>query len=981
MTQEFYNKALPDSGKNYCVAWVTDKGTMAHEWVESKAEISDTVKSIQEKQGEDKNIFFAISSYISPVRKGRVKEKLNVDYRRCLYLDLDVDLEKAEAGKTYKTKQDAIDALTNFIKNTGMPDPVWIDSGNGIHAYYLFDEDIPITEWEPYAKKFLTFCQNNNLLVDESVMCDISRIMRCPDTINNKPKRDKAPAKIMSDELVVYKFGMFKEILGEVELSVNDILKEAAKLPMSDEEKKAAKLDNFKVSFDRIAKESIAGTGCAQIDRILRTKPNDVEYDEWFSILSIAQHCEDRAEAIHELSKGHNDYSPSETEFKANETQGKPHTCEQFSKYKAGLCDGCKFKGNIKSPINMFREFIPAPIAIVKKDEGGELTTNKEFVGLPSEIAKKGWSIGANSGGIYYQPPVVHDEEGNPIAQKPVLALKHLLYPIRRIYCEKDGEMLDMKAVLPSKANKQGNERIFRMKMNELYDLSKFKEIVTKNGIIYDQKTKQGSYIMDYIYEWADWLIDHTDPDMLRKQLGWADKCTSYVFGKTEIRNVEGQIIEADTALAGNAKTLAKYMEPTGSYDEWKKAAQKLNQKEFELHAFVLMTGFASPLFEFLECSTPAITITLYNTESGTAKTGAAFGSISIWGHPKPLHMVGTKDGKRNAQATPNALNQRIIALKNVPFLFDEMGNQNGEETGNFIHNVSQGKPKVRMEASVDEERPHEGEASMVVIFTSNHSVITKLAGLKIDPNGELARVLEFKVGSPSLLKNDALIGAEIFNPFTKNYGHAGREYIRYLMETPKEKIKARFDYWVERFMNDYSKDAVYRFYHNAIACTFTGAEIANDLGIIDYDLERIYNHVVNDMINTKNNVIEINKADYVDVLQRFLNSNHLGTLTIEDGNASADVRASHLVIRADIDKSLYNIETRAFAEFLAKEGASVDAFIENMNKLGYKTRKHKKRMGAQWKPAASLGAVSSIEIESAKFLDEIVKEINAENK
>ena len=44
-------------------------------------------------------------------------------------------------------------------------------------------------------------------------------------------------------------------------------------------------------------------------------------------------------------------------------------------------------------------------------------------------------------------------------------------------------------------------------------------------------------------------------------------------------------------------------------------------------------------------------------------------------------------------------------------------------------------------------------------------------------------------------------------------------------------------------------------------------------------------------------------------------------------------------------------------------------------------TRKHKKRMGAGWKPAASLGAVSTIEIESAKFLDEIVKEINAENK
>lgn len=980
MTQEFYNKALPDSGKNYCVAWVTDKGTMAHEWVESKAEIPDTVKSIQEKQGEDKNIFFAISSYLSPVRKGRVKEKLNVDYRRCLYLDLDVDPEKAKAGKTYETKQDAIDALTNFIENTGMPDPVWVDSGNGIHAYYLFDEDIPITEWEPYAKKFLTFCQNNNLLVDESVMCDISRIMRCPDTINNKPKRDKAPAKIMSDELVVYKFGMFKEILGEVELSVDDILKQAAKLPMSDEEKKAAKLDNFKVSFDRIARESIQGTGCAQIDRILRTKPNDVEYDEWFSILSIAQHCEDRAEAIHELSKGHNDYSPSETEFKANETQGKPHTCEQFSKYKSGLCDGCKFKGNIKSPINMFREFVPAPVAEVKKEEG-QLTTNKEFVGLPPEIHNKGWSIGANAGGIYYQPPVVHDEEGNPIPQKPVLALKHLLYPIRRIYCDTEGEMMDMKTVLPSKNGDKGIERVFRMKLTDLYDLSKFKEIITKNGIIFDQKTKQGSYIMDYIYEWADWLIDHAEPDMVRKQLGWGDKNQSYVFGKTEMRYVEQQLIEANTALAGNARTLSKYTEPKGSYDLWKKSAQKLNEKEFEIHAFVLMSGFGSPLFEYLGTSTPAITISLYNTESGTAKTGAAYGGLSIWGDPKPLSVTGIKKGKSDAGTTPFALKQRVLGLKNIPFLFDEMGDQDPAEVGGLIHDISQGKPKLRMQASVDEERVHEGEASLVAVFTSNHSIISKLASVKMDPNGELARVLEFKVGSPSLLKRDALVGAEIFNPFRENYGHAGPEYIRHLMSTPKEKIKERFDYWQNRFMNDYSRDAVYRFYHNAVATAFTGGEIANDLGIIDYDLERIYKCIVDDMIDTKNNIIEINKADYVDVLQRFLNSNHLGTITVEDGNASADVRASRLVVRADIDKGLYYVETRAFSEFLAKEKGNVPAFIEGMNELGYKTRKRKIRMGAGHKPSVGLAPVSSIEIESAKFLEEIVKEINAENK
>ena len=63
------------------------------------------------------------------------------------------------------------------------------------------------------------------------------------------------------------------------------------------------KLDNFKSSFAKIKQK-----GCAQIQYVLdnaKTLPEPL----WYSALSIAQHCEDRDTAIHEISKDYPSYT------------------------------------------------------------------------------------------------------------------------------------------------------------------------------------------------------------------------------------------------------------------------------------------------------------------------------------------------------------------------------------------------------------------------------------------------------------------------------------------------------------------------------------------------------------------------------------------------------------------------------------------------------------------------------------------------
>ena len=128
--------------------------------------------------------------------------------------------------------------------------------------------------------------------------------------------------------------------------------------------------------------------------------------------------------------------------------------------------------------------------------------------------------------------------------------------------------------------------------------------------------------------------------------------------------------------------------------------------------------------------STSGVTISLTG-ESGAAKTGALYSALSVWGNPKDLSVL---------DATENGMTGRYLGLHNIPFGLDEVGNILPKTLSQLIHKISQGKSKIRMQASVNAEREHEMSASLIAIFTSNHSLYDKLTTLKKDPNGEVAR-------------------------------------------------------------------------------------------------------------------------------------------------------------------------------------------------------------------------------------------------
>ena len=139
MLKQFYEKALPSQGV-YCVSGLTN-GRMANRFAETLDGVLEEIEKFKNKNGD---VFVALGTF-----EGYSRKADDCLFVRSFFIDLDVG-----EGKKCATKEDAHAEIENLLLQTGLPEPVRIDSGGGIHAYWIMDTDIPKDEWKPAAEVF-----------------------------------------------------------------------------------------------------------------------------------------------------------------------------------------------------------------------------------------------------------------------------------------------------------------------------------------------------------------------------------------------------------------------------------------------------------------------------------------------------------------------------------------------------------------------------------------------------------------------------------------------------------------------------------------------------------------------------------------------------------------------------------------------------------------------------------------------------------
>jgi len=813
-TEVFLNKVLGSQGYYCLFAYKLGDDKLTQKFYKATSELSDAAKDLDAR---GYNAYYGLATF----NESNSRKVTNVNELKSFFLDLDCG-----ESKDYPSQNDALQDLRRFCKELKLPKPLLVNSGRGVHVYWILDEALGVDEWVPIAERLKKLCKEKNLLADPAVTADAARVLRIPDTHNHK---SNPPTEVgyfgthIPEPISVEKFSNL------VGMDLIPVPKKLEPLPASAVMETLMGNKQFKFK-DILTRES----SCAQLVDIVK---NQEECSEpiWRAGLSIAKFCSDGQKAAHVMSKNHPEYSAEETQDKFDKIKG-PYLCSHFDEFKPDVCTKCPHWGKVKSPITLGGSIREATeedniVEVPALDLPNTPTTTYKIPTYPKPYIR-----GVN-GGVYIRTT---DEDGEATED---LIYHNDIYIVSRIVDVELGELVVIRLHLP-----QDGVREFTVPLTAITSREEFRKQMSMQGVAVTKMDK----LMTYMTTWINELQATTKADLARTQFGWTDDThAAFVLGNQEVTASGVKSNPPSKATAG----LMSAFKPKGSLEQWKQMANFYNRDGFELHQFMVASAFGSPLMSFMPIACSSFHV--HSKDTGLGKTTAMYVGASVWGNPKTLVV--------EAQDTKNSLMLRGEVYKNLPYYIDELTNAEGKELSNLIYQLSSGRQRNRMTGSANTER-HRGEPwSLLSISTGNTSVIERISGFKNAPKAEAARMLETKaVKLFDETKTKHLTDAHQSN--SQNiYGHAGVPYLQYIMQNMDrvinllQEVQQKLDAGAQLTAQD-------RHWSAGATVNVTGFLLASELGFLEYDKEKYFRYVIrllkenkaaaNDMISSTADVL-----------------------------------------------------------------------------------------------------------------------------
>ena len=350
--EQFLATLLPPNGDGYYCA---SKGGMGGFWKDMRTKSIDEIVGISyAASNSGYNAYFAPSVFekhtITEGGKEKFRTQSNSIYLKCLFLDIDCGRE----GKPYATWTDALYALHSFCLITGLPRPIVVVSGQGLHVYWPLTEQIPTEDWGKLASMLAELCRIHGLHVDLARTEDSASVLRVPGTINYGKDGIARNVYILEwaesttpEELCKALFAAYPDgskpsfnTKGKARPAVS-----VPPLPVNTPQEVAA---NFP-SMDTLADARPCIDQCRQFREM-----GFAAYPNWFNGLNLARYLENGREVARALSA--QDASRfSEDVFQlrfgqAEEMSGGPTLCSTFEANDPERCNSCLWKGKISTP-------------------------------------------------------------------------------------------------------------------------------------------------------------------------------------------------------------------------------------------------------------------------------------------------------------------------------------------------------------------------------------------------------------------------------------------------------------------------------------------------------------------------------------------------------------------------------------------------------------------------------------------------------
>lgn len=809
-TLDFLQRVLPSTGI-YVTATVNSGSHIKHRYLDSIEELAQTIKNFA-SNGD--NTYYAVSSYITKDSR----KQTNVQATKLLALDIDVGKER----NSYDTAQDALKAIGQFIKDTGLPKPMIVQSGNGFHVYWVMDEALPPEQWTPLAQAFKKLALRSDLIIDPAIPADSARILRPVGTVHPNGREVK----------VILEGGVYtvEELSSCISKHVN------VSVAPTGPRKDTGLLGSLAIPNDMpVCVATVAERKCLQIANAI-DNPDTVPEPLWYLLLGVAAYTDEPEEAAKRWSQGHPEYDESSTLRKMVQWKDKttgPSLCDKFKEHNPEGCKKCPYKDKISTPAQLGKQYkevevieeapdeiaqtIQIPKPFKRTADGIKLTIDETDIDIcPFDIYPVGYGKDFSLG---YETVRFH-------WKRPHVGWKELIF--RQAYLA-DGSR-------------------------------EFPTAIADQGIVLNNK-KQTEYFQLMLRSYMEELRKQRAVTNLYASMGWKENYTQFVLGDTVFRREpDGSVTEEVITLSSGIQRQSNELYTTGgTLPQWSKLAGLLSKFDMSPQMVAFAIGASAPLYAL--SSLKGITVSLCG-ETGAGKTLTQILIQSLYGNPEKLHFA--------ARFTQNVVYTRMGTYANLPFTIDEGSVIAPKDLGDLVYCVPQGRDKARLNRNADEREAKEW--ALPNIISTNKPMQELLFNSTMVGDAQMARMIELQVSQHPLFAKDSEAGRKMYLAILDNHGHAGREVIKELLAMGEEKIKDKIAKHYKVFADKYSCkfSGHERFWEQALVLGDLMMTLMRKWNLINFDHAPAFEWVVKTLGNVREEIKD-NRLDAFDMLTGFL--------------------------------------------------------------------------------------------------------------
>lgn len=802
--------------------------------------IRELVEACGAFMGEGWNSYFAQASFRDAV-VGR--KQVNAAQFKAFWIDIDV----GKARNSYPDRESAIAGLTEFVKSTRLQPTYIISSGMGFYAYWCLTESISAAKWKKLATWFAEVLAAKGMIVDPACTRDEARVLRMPCTIHQKSGNK---VEVLGKSRRMYDWKEFAELLYKVQPPSWQGVPQA---PAQETQGNALFSSDYGMGNDviRAYAEPIV-KGCEQIRTAgLGSEP------QWYAMMSVMKRCIDGYEWAHKLSAEDTArYDKDDTDAKyAHAPENSPCRCQTFDNLNPGPCSHCPHKGQLTSPIQLWRKQGSVSQAQVvdkqqspqERDTEGTRNSSSEQeppapaqydrLVLPNTTEYQPLSFNSpdffvDASGVHWLEPKKDRNTGTYYTEDQVITQSQLYY-LKSIWSYDKGKSTRWHWFVLITPNGRHTEVCLNAEI--LASAQSIMAWFSANNVFPTSGKYGPKVFMNFMNAYLSTVLNNNQLVEVGTcdTFGWhaANPSTGqpagFVCGEGLVTEDGVTTIE----FTGVADKLSHSLKARGTVDGWKPVAQMYKTLDQKAAQLAVCMSFAAPLMKYGSGVATSATFSMWSTQSGMGKTQLLRAAASVWGHPDGQFI--------QRQSSAVARMRQLAVLNNIPAFMDELTDVPDEDLYSLAYSLVGGMEKNKLRRN-GVEMMDTGTWNTVTFITSNKSIKEAVANCAGDSAASIARVIEYECDFKSYMGDPEVqnyINSCIAQCAT-NYGVAGPNFIHNVMRHADRlaTLTEQCEKWAldHQFTNDE------RFMSYPLALALKAGRWACEWGILDYDMDAL---------------------------------------------------------------------------------------------------------------------------------------------